>query len=1106
MTRIGLFACAFRLPGADHQHALHAVLSAGSPQTQDAPADRPFPDGALNPAVSRVGSFLERVWDFDPARFGLSDEDARWMDPQQRLALELGAEALERAGHPKGSLGGFLGVSHDDFHELVRARLDRVPAPTSTITGCLRNLIGARVGWQLDRPGPAVVVDSACASSLVAIHLARRAIEAGDCELALAGGVYLALTGTPFRVMSRAGALSPSGLCRPFDERADGLVMGEGGAVFVLGRESLADRLGRGPLAWIAGSALGGDGRTRAPVVPNPKAQISVMRAAWADAGRPTTDCDAVEAHGTGTRLGDLAEASSLCAVFPPGTPIGSVKSQLGHLMSAAGAAAVVKTLCSFTTGTLYPSLGAERPVAALGGLRVPQAVEAFEGKLVGVSSFGFGGTNAHLVLERPDSPIEWGVASPPGPRRHLPLPDRAPDALTPGPLLEAHTVQGRAIWPGAASVDLLLRGGEARALEGLRFWRPITGEATLVRDGGTLRVMAGDALCAEARVSEALHVPPPPPWREDGEPLSPETLYAELRALGMNHGPIYQRVRALRRGAGWAVAEIEGLVDPEFVLHPAALDAVFQAVAGLSEGASLRIPAGARRIVRLGTLSGRLRVITAGRPEDATIWVLNEDSQIVLVVEGFSLRAPPGVRAFAPRWTPIDVAQEAAWRGVEIKVSANEAAGLTEAVLGLRRALLGAPPGRVTVRATGRHAWALASWAWGLGQERPELSVTACAGDAAPPDVAGRLRWVNGRWCRLSLAPTTLDEAPELGPRVLILGGTGGVGRALARAWDTPGRTLHLVGRRAEVNLEGLGGGGASIVLHSTQLPEGIVALLARVGPVDLIVHAAGVMFPGAARRQDEAATAETFAAKVGVAEALAEALGDDMVPVVLMSSSSAAREGQAAGLVDYAAANAALDTIAEAQRARGRPWTSVAWGAWRVGMAQGRAEHLRGQRPLREAAAAWALPRTLGGAWVIVEGDEAPAVSAAPTPSPTPSPTAPPATAPNEAQLDALRARLRAAAAWVLGVPEAEIDDERSLIEQGLDSLGALDLLRKVEEPGEGLPPQLFFDQSSVVGLAGLIAAHRAGRGVQEVVSDRAAPEPPAPVAPAPRGRTQR
>ncbi|MBK7755235.1 MAG: hypothetical protein IPI35_02220 [Deltaproteobacteria bacterium] len=126
MTRIGLFACAFRLPGADHQRALHAVLSAQSPQTQAAPPDRPFPEVPLNPAVSRAGGFLERVWDFDPARFGLSEEDARWMDPQQRLALELGAEALERAGHPTGSLGVFLGVSHDDFHELVRARLDRV--------------------------------------------------------------------------------------------------------------------------------------------------------------------------------------------------------------------------------------------------------------------------------------------------------------------------------------------------------------------------------------------------------------------------------------------------------------------------------------------------------------------------------------------------------------------------------------------------------------------------------------------------------------------------------------------------------------------------------------------------------------------------------------------------------------------------------------------------------------------------------------------------------------------------------------------------------------------------------------------------------------------
>jgi 3-oxoacyl-(acyl-carrier-protein) synthase len=950
MTRIGLFACAFRLPGADHQGALHAVLSAPSPQTQAAPPDRPFPEGALNPAVSRAGSFLERVWDFAPARFGLSDEDARWMDPQQRLALELGAEALERAGHPKGSLGVFLGVSHDDFHELVRDRLDRVPAPTSTITGCLRNLIGARVGWQLDRPGPAVVVDSACASSLVAIHLARRALESGDCELALAGGVYLALTGTPFRVMSRAGALSPSGLCRPFDERADGLVMGEGGAVFVLGRESLADRLGRGPLAWIAGGALGGDGRTRAPVVPNPKAQIEVMRAAWADAGRPTTDCDAVEAHGTGTRLGDLAEASSLCAVFPKGTPVGSVKSQLGHLMSAAGAAAVVKILCTFTTGTLYPSLGAERPVAALGGLRVPQAVEAFEGKLVGVSSFGFGGTNAHLVLERPEGPIVWGEASAPGPRRHLPLPDRDPPRLTPGPLLDAHTVQGRALWPGAASVDLLLRGGGARALEGLRWWRPITGHAEFVSDGALLRVMEGERLCAEARVSEALHVPPPPAWREDGEALAPETLYAELRALGMSHGPIYQRVRALRFGPGWAVAEVEGLSAPEFVLHPAALDAVFQAVAGLAQGSSLRIPAGARRIVRLGGLDGRLRVITAGRPEDAAIWVLGEDGQIVLYVEGFSLLAPPGVRAFAPRWTPIDLAPEAPRGGLELKVSADETVGLVEAVLGLGQALLNAPPGRVSVRASGRLAWALVSWAWGLGQERPELSVTACAGDAgdaAPPDVAGRLRWVDGRWCRLSLAPTGLDEAPELGPRVLILGGTGGVGRALARAWDTPGRTLHLVGRRAEVNLEGLGSGGATIVLHSTQLPEGIVELLARVGPVDLIVHAAGVMFPGAARRQTAAATAETFTTKVGVAEALAAALGDAAVPVVLMSSSSAAREGQAAGARGLRGGERG---VGQHRRAAAGPGPALDVGG--LGRVAGR----HGPRPRR--APSWAAP----------------------------------------------------------------------------------------------------------------------------------------------------
>ena len=365
--------------------------------------------------TTRHGAFLTDVDQFDAEFFGISPREAASMDPQQRLILEVGWEALEDSGRSPMGLSGakvgvYLGIANGDYGRALFAHPDMIDAYFST--GNAFSVAAGRLSYHLGLQGPSLAIDTACSSSLVAVHLACQALRLGECDLALAGGVNLILTPEMNINFSKARMMAADGRCKTFDAAADGYVRGEGCALIVLRRltEALAD--GDLVLAVIKGSAINQDGRSGGLTAPNGPAQEAVIRAALANAGIEAPAVSYIETHGTGTPLGDPIEAGALGAVFKDQRDqpllIGSVKTNLGHLEAAAGIAGVIKVVQSLRRQAIPPNLHFHRgnPLIDWEALRLAVPTEALPwtpiagGRIAGVSSFGFSGTNAHILIE----------------------------------------------------------------------------------------------------------------------------------------------------------------------------------------------------------------------------------------------------------------------------------------------------------------------------------------------------------------------------------------------------------------------------------------------------------------------------------------------------------------------------------------------------------------------------------------------------------------------------------------------------------------------------------------------------------------------------------
>ncbi|EFL36859.1 conserved hypothetical protein [Streptomyces viridochromogenes DSM 40736] len=426
-----------RLPGAVHgPDDYWRLLCEGVDAIRRVPEDRWRDFTAFPPADARpYGGYLDDIAGFDAEFFRITPREAAVMDPQQRILLEVVHEALDHAAVPAGSLAGtatgvFVGVSAPEYGQLTGADPAAVD-PWAPAGGAL-SVTAGRLAYVLDTRGPSLAVDTACSSSLVAVHHACVSLRMGESDTAIAAGVNLLLSPAVTVAFRRAGALAPDGRCKPFSAGADGIGRGEGCAAVVLKRLSDAERDGDRVLAVIRATAVNSDGRSNGLMAPNPAAQRALLESAYARAGLAAAQVDYVEAHGTGTPLGDPIEAGALGAVLGAGRDpdqpllLGSVKGNLGHLESAAGVAGLVKTVLALHHDGIPPSLHCAQGTSLTDDrLRVvtePEPWPRYGGTAVaGVSGFGFGGTNAHVVLEEGTSgPVPARPAEEPAARLHL--------------------------------------------------------------------------------------------------------------------------------------------------------------------------------------------------------------------------------------------------------------------------------------------------------------------------------------------------------------------------------------------------------------------------------------------------------------------------------------------------------------------------------------------------------------------------------------------------------------------------------------------------------------------------------------------------------------
>jgi acyl transferase domain-containing protein/acyl carrier protein len=452
-TSIAIVGMDCRLPGAAALRDFWKLLCEKRSGVVEVPAERWdasrfFHPDARTPGkiAGRWGGFLEELDRFDPAFFGISPREAPHVDPRQRVMLEVAWNALEDAGIPPLSLantatGVYVATLSNDYDLMLSRNYNRFTA--STGPGTANSIIANRISYFLDLHGPSLTLDTACSGSLLAIELACRSLRAGETSLALAGGVSLNLLPKGDVFFSAAGALSPTGACHSFDTAADGIVRSEGAGVVVLKRTADALEDGDRIYAVIRGGAINHDGASNGIMAPNGEAQKRVLREAYKNAGIEPAAAQYIETHGTGTPLGDAIEIGALAQALGESRSadplvLGSLKSNLGHMESAAGVAGIIKMALAMHHGAIPPNLHFEAwtstaPKADF-PMEVPAATRAWKRngvrRIGGVSGFSFGGTNAHLVLEEaPEAAAPLAAQASPE-VFVLPISAKSPEAL----------------------------------------------------------------------------------------------------------------------------------------------------------------------------------------------------------------------------------------------------------------------------------------------------------------------------------------------------------------------------------------------------------------------------------------------------------------------------------------------------------------------------------------------------------------------------------------------------------------------------------------------------------------------------------------------------
>ncbi|MEZ4236738.1 MAG: beta-ketoacyl synthase N-terminal-like domain-containing protein [Myxococcota bacterium] len=469
MSSVAIVGMGCRFAGAPDLQGYWDLLRAGRNAFSAVPADR-WPEAAFYDTNRRAtdktsaprGGFIDDVRSFPALHFGIPPRRVEVMDPQQRLSIEVALQAIWDAGYRPEQMprrtGVFVGVTASEFRQLLGSRITAtlmaagvfgkppedldalaqavanvVPSRPFSAPGVLANMIAAAVAQELDLHGPAYTVDAACASAMVAVENAVSQLRTGQIDAAVAGGVYLQLTPEHYVAFSRIGAISPSGECLPFDARADGFVQGDGCGALLLKRLEDAERDGDRIYAVIQGIATNNDGRGDGPMAPVLAGQVEVIRTAWEQAGADPASLGYVEAHGTGTDVGDETELQGLReALGDRATTVrlGSSKANVGHTMSAAGVAGLIRAALAIHHRTVPPMAGfaASKPDIVLDGapFSVPTAPVAWDApdRLAGVSSFGFGGTNGHAVLGAP--PVRAAAAAERAELVRLSAPDAA--------------------------------------------------------------------------------------------------------------------------------------------------------------------------------------------------------------------------------------------------------------------------------------------------------------------------------------------------------------------------------------------------------------------------------------------------------------------------------------------------------------------------------------------------------------------------------------------------------------------------------------------------------------------------------------------------------